>query len=544
MTTDAPSADDPSAAPAAVPIAAPTNSPSVSEPRAAPADPARKALPAPLLYINVFVVATCGLVYELLAGTLGSYLLGDSVTQFSLVIGLYLSAMGIGAWLSRKIDKQLARRFIEVELAVALVGGVSAPILFIGFAEVAHFQLLLLGFVTVIGILVGLELPLLMRLLQGQVEFKDLVSRVLTFDYAGALVAALLFPMLLVPELGLVRTSLVVGLGNAAIGLWGTWLLGPHLGKRVTGLRVRALVVIAILIGGLIQAEHMSTWAEDRMYADTVVYAKTTAYQRIVVTRGPAGFNLFLNGNLQFASGDEYRYHEALVHPAMVAVDHPPKRVLVLGGGDGLALRELLKHPSVEAVTLVDLDPGMTALSTAFPPLAQLNQQSFTDPRVTVVNDDAMVWLESAPGNWDVAIVDFPDPNNFALGKLYTKRFYKLLKSKLAPGAAVSVQATSPLFARRSFWCVMETMRAAGFTVHPYQLAVPSFGVWGFGLARAEAFEPPAHAPAVALRFLDDDALGAMFKFSADEKPVPVEINQLDNQMLVRYYESEWRKWQ
>jgi spermidine synthase len=503
--------------------------------------------PPPLLYLNVFVVSTCGLVYELLAGTMGSYLLGDSITQFSLVIGLYLSAMGVGAWLSRRIDAELARAFVDVELAVALVGGVSAPILFVGFAEVAHFQLLLLGFVLVIGVLVGLELPLLMRLLEGQVELKDLVSRVFTFDYIGALVAALVFPMVLVPELGLVRTSLVVGLGNAGVALWGTWLLAPHLGRRVVGLRARAALVIAILVGGVVQAGHLTTWAEDRMYADEVVFARTTPYQRIVVTRGPAGFNLFLNGNLQFASGDEYRYHEALVHPAMVAateqMHRAPKRVLVLGGGDGLALREILKHPSVEAVTLVDLDHEMTSLSTSFPPLSQLNAESFRDPRVTVVNDDAMVWLDDAPGGWDVAIVDFPDPNNFALGKLFTRHFYRLLRAKLAPDAVISVQATSPLFARKSFWCVIETMRAAGFTVHPYQLAVPSFGVWGFGLGHVGGFEPPAHAPSVALRFLDDDALAAMFRFSADMKEVPVEINQLDNQMLVRYYEAEWRRW-
>jgi spermidine synthase len=509
--------------------------------------PRARRPPPPLLYLNVFIVSTCGLVYELLAGTMGSYLLGDSVTQFSLVIGLYLSAMGVGAWLSRKVDA-LARTFIDVELAVALVGGISAPVLFVGFAELVNFQLLLLGFVAVIGVLVGLELPLLMRLLEGRVELKDLVSRVLTFDYVGALVAALVFPLVLVPELGLVRTSLVVGLGNAGVALWGTWLLEPHLGRAVRGLRVRAFAVIAILIGGLIQAGHLTTWAEDRMYADEVVYAKTTAYQRIVVTRGPAGFNLFLNGNLQFASGDEYRYHEALVHPAMMAAQEamhrPPKKILILGGGDGLALREVLKHPSVEQVTLVDLDREMTSLSAKFPPLSQLNQSSFLDPRVTVINDDAMVWLDGAPGGWDVAIVDFPDPNNFALGKLFTKRFYRSLIAKLAPDAAVSVQATSPLFARKSFWCVIETMRAAGFTVHPYQLAVPSFGVWGFGLGHVGAFEPPAHAPAVALRYLDDDALVAMFRFSADMKEVPVEINQLDNQMLVRYYESEWRKWQ
>ncbi|HTJ42410.1 MAG TPA: polyamine aminopropyltransferase [Kofleriaceae bacterium] len=508
---------------------------------------ARRPSP-PLLYLNVFVVSTCGLVYELLAGTMGSYLLGDSITQFSLVIGLYLSAMGAGAWLSRAIDAQLARAFVDVELAVALVGGLSAPILFVGFAEVAHFQLLLLGFVAAIGVLVGLELPLLMRLLGGQVELKDLVSRVLTFDYVGALVAALVFPIVFVPELGLVRTSIVVGLGNAAVGLWGTWLLAPHLGRRVAGLRARAAIVIAILVLALVQADNLTTWAEDRMYADEVVFARTTPYQRIVVTRGPAGFNLFLNGNLQFASGDEYRYHEALVHPAMSAateaMHRAPRRVLVLGGGDGLALREILKHPSVEAVTLVDLDPSMTSLSTSFPPLAQLNAQSFRDPRVTVVNDDAMVWLADAPGGWDVAIVDFPDPNNFALGKLFTRHFYRLLRAKLSPDAFVSVQATSPLFARKSFWCVIETMRAAGFEVHPYQLAVPSFGVWGFGLGHVGAFTPPAHAPNVALRFLDDDALVAMFQFSRDMKEVPVEINQLDNQMLVRYYESEWRRWQ
>jgi len=512
------------------------------------ADDARTRPSPPLLYLNVFIVATCGLVYELLAGTMGSYLLGDSVTQFSLVIGLYLSAMGVGAWLSRKVDARLARRFVEVELAVALLGGVSAPVLFVGFAEVAHFQLLLLAFVFAIGVLVGLELPLLMRLLEGQVELKDLVSRVLTFDYVGALVAALVFPMVLVPELGLVRTSLIVGLGNAGVALWGTWLLAPHLGRGIVGLRVRAAIVIAILIAGIVQASHLTTWAEDRMYADEVVYAKTTAYQRIVVTRGPAGFNLFLNGNLQFASGDEYRYHEALVHPPMIAagalMHRPPRRVLILGGGDGLALREVLKHPGVEAVTLVDLDREMTTLSAKFPPLATLNVRSFTDPRVTVVNDDAMVWLDDAPGGWDVAIVDFPDPNNFALGKLYTKRFYRTLRAKLAPDAVISVQSTSPLFARKSFWCVIETMRAAGFTVHPYQLAVPSFGVWGFGLGHVGAFEPPARAPAVALRYLDDDALAAMFRFSADMKEVPVEINQLDNQMLVRYYESEWRHWQ
>jgi spermidine synthase len=501
------------------------------------------ALPAARLFANVFVVATCGLVYELLAGTLGSYLIGDSVTQFSLVIGLYLSAMGLGAWLSRFVDKGLARRFIEVELAVAIVGGASAPALFLLFPVVQSFQLVLLAFVVAIGVLVGLELPLLMRLLQGQLVFKDLVSRVLTFDYIGALAAALLFPLLLVPELGLVRTSLVIGLCNALVGLWGTWLLRSQLGRRVVGLRIRAGIVVFALVIGLVQADRLTHLAEDQMYADPIITARTTPYQRIVVTSNRAGFNLFLNGNLQFSSADEYRYHEALVLPALAAAGRPVKRVLILGGGDGLALREVLATPGVEAVTLVELDPAMIQLATGFAPLAQLNRHAFTDPRVTVVNDDAMVWLVDAPAGWDVAIVDFPDPNTFALGKLYTTLFYRRLAAHLAPGGAIAVQSTSPLFARRSFWCVIQTMRASGLVVHPYQVAVPSFGVWGFALARVEPFEPPTHV-AGGHRFLDDDALAGMFRLAADMAPLVVEINQLDNQALVRYYDSEWRRWE
>jgi len=505
----------------------------------------RAQLRASALYLNVFVVAICGLVYELLAGTLGSYLLGDSITQFSLVIGLYLSAMGVGAWLSRRLETDLARRFVEIELAVAVVGGLSAPVLFVAFGSLAHFQLVLLAFVFAIGVLVGLELPLLMRLLEGQLELKDLVSRVLTFDYIGALAAALMFPLLLVPHLGLVRSSLVMGAANAAVALWGTWLLRSRIGKRgVVGVRIRAMLVLVAMIIGIGMADVFSTWAEDEMYADPVVYSATTPYQRIIVTQGRAGFQLFLNGNLQFSSADEYRYHESLVHPAMVAADAPPKKVLVLGGGDGLALREILAHPSVEQVTLVDLDPAMTGLSRSFPALAELNRHSFSDHRVTVINDDAAVWLDEHPGQWDVIIVDFPDPNTFQLGKLYTKLFYRRVLAHLAPGGAVSVQATSPLFARRSYWCVVATLRAAGFAVRPYQVTVPSFGVWGYALGKRAPFERPQHVPNVALRYLNDAALAAMFEMPADMTEVPVEINQLDNQALVRYYEREWRRWE
>ncbi|MCP4504989.1 MAG: polyamine aminopropyltransferase, partial [Fuerstiella sp.] len=365
-----------------------------------------------LLYINVLIIATCGLIYELLAGTLASYLLGDSVTQFSLIIGIYLSALGAGAWISSFVHEKLARCFIEVELGVALVGGFSVPILFLAFGYVSWFQPLLYGLVFLIGTLVGLELPLLMRLLKEEVDFADLVSRVLTFDYIGALVAAILFPMLLVPNLGLVRTSLLFGILNALVGLWGTWLLRPLMRQKgLSALRGRAMLVIGLLVAGMIKAESVTHLAEENQLSGKIVHAESSPYQRIVVTENKTGFQLYLNGHLQFNSVDEYRYHEALVHPPMSAVE-APQRILVLGGGDGLAVREVLRYPSVKAITLVDLDPAMTSLAECFPPLGTLSEHSLQHPSVTVINQDAFLWVDTAHEKYDVAIIDFPDPGS------------------------------------------------------------------------------------------------------------------------------------
>jgi spermidine synthase len=497
----------------------------------------------PLLYLNVCIIATCGLIYELLAGTLASYVLGDSVTQFSLIIGIYLSAMGLGAWLSGFLDGKLAQRFIDVELAVALIGGLSAPLLFLSFAYLGWFRVVLFGMVTLIGTLVGLELPLLMRILKENVSFKDLVARALTFDYLGALVASLVFPLIFVPTLGLVRTSLFFGLGNAAVALWGTYLLRPLIAGSLAGLRIRAAVVLLVLAVCFIKADAFTELAEEGLFDDAIVYAETSRYQRVVITRDAGGFKLFLNGNLQFSSTDEYRYHEALVHPVM-GLAHGPRRVLVLGGGDGLAVREVLRHPSVESVTLVDLDQAMTDLGRSFPLVTRLNRDALSDPRVTIVNQDAFVWLQETDAPpFDAAVVDFPDPNTYSLGKLYTRYFYRILKARMAPGAPIAIQATSPLYARTSFWCIVRTIEAAGYFARPYQASVPSFGIWGYVLARPTPFEIPETVPA-DLRFLTPDSMAAMFSLPADLGPVPVEINLLNEQRLVRYYENEWRKWE
>lgn len=502
----------------------------------------------PLLFLNVIVIATCGLIYELLAGTLSSYVLGDSVTQFSLIIGIYLFAMGVGSWLSRYIDKYIAEKFIDIELAVAVLGGFSAPLLFLSFAYVSYFGIVLYAMVFLIGTLVGLEIPLLMRILKDELDFKDLVSRVLAFDYIGALAASLLFPIFLVPKLGLNRTSLLFGMLNAGVAIWATWLLEPILKKNAALMRIKGFVIIMLLLIAFIKADKLTTLAEDGLFVDNIIYAKSSMYQRIVVTKGKTGYALFLNGNLQFNSFDEYRYHEALVHPAFAAYGENAKRVLVLGGGDGLAVREILKYKSVENVTLVDLDPEMTSVSKRVAALGELNKNSLDDPRVHVTNADAFVWLDGTETEpFDIAIVDFPDPNNFALGKLYTTRFYNLLKRKLKPGAAVVIQCTSPLIARNSYWCIIKTLEAVGFTVKPYQATVPSFGVWGYALAKLQPFETPQKPPSnIELKFLNENSFASMFEFSTD-MTLPseeIEINRLDNQALVRYYETEWRRFE
>ncbi|MCA9554708.1 MAG: polyamine aminopropyltransferase [Myxococcales bacterium] len=508
----------------------------------------------PAVLVAVFTIGTCGLIYELLAGTLASYVLGDSVFQFSTIIGVYLFAMGVGAWLSGFVAKDVVARFIEIEVAVALVGGTSAAVLFASFARVSFFSIVLYGLVFVIGTLVGLEIPLLMRILKDQYDLKDLISRVLTVDYLGALVASLAFPIFVVPKLGLVRGAFVVGALNAVVAVWCTHLLKGALRRpgRVWFLRAEAYLTLALLIVGIAYSDTVTTWSEDALYADPVVFAKTTPYQRLVVTQGRSSYQLYINGALQLASADEHRYHEALVHPVMAvararAGGTGARRVLVLGGGDGLAVRELLEHPGLESVTLVDLDPTMTELARSFPLFVRQNRGSLLDPRVTVVNADAFVWIgapeRATEPRYDAVVVDFPDPSSFSLGKLYTRRFYRMLKRVVSDDGAVVVQATSPMYARRAFWCVATTMEAAGFTTRAYHTAVPSFGEWGYILAAPGAFEVPSWLPDAPLKFLTPETMASLFVLSADMARVPAEVNRLNNQVLVGYHEADWARW-
>jgi spermidine synthase len=499
--------------------------------------PAASPTLAWLLLASTLVIAACGLAYELTAGALASYLVGDTITLFSTVIGTYLCAMGVGAWLSQFVRRDLAARFVALEILVGLCGGFSAAALFAAFASNLAFHVVLYALVAVVGVLVGMEIPLMLRILRRRLAFEALVARVLSADYLGALAASLVFPLWFVPRLGLIRGALVFGIVNLLVALLTLWLFRRELRGR--GLWAAAGAALALLGAGLAYAEQFARRTEQQLYPDPVILARQSPYQRIVVTHDGAATRLYLNHHLQFDSTDEHRYHEALVHPALAALA-APRRALVLGGGDGLAVRELLRYPGLERITLVDLDAAVTALFRDHPALARLNGGALADARVTVVNDDAWRWLDANDGVYDAIVVDLPDPSNFALGRLYSSAFYRLLKRRLAPHGRLVVQATSPLFAREAYWCVVATLEAAGLATVPYHAYVPSFGEWGFVLAGHAPYAPPRDLPA-GLRFLAPATLPTLFVFSPDMARVPVEPNRLDTQVLVQYYERAWR---
>jgi len=376
-----------------------------------------------------------------------------------------------------------------------------------------------------------------MRILEGRFKFGDLVSHVLTFDYLGALAASIAFPLWLVPKLGLVRAAIMFGIINAAVALWSTYLFKDQL-HSVWRVRASCIAVLLLLSGGMFASNWISATADNQLYADEIIFERNTRYQRIVVTKWKDDLRLFLSSHLQFSSRDEYRYHEALVHPGLSSLPNA-KRALVLGGGDGLAVRELLKYSNLESITLVDLDPEMTNLFTNHPLLAPLNDYAFRASRVRVINSDAFPWLDTNKETWDFVVVDFPDPTNYSLGKLYTSAFYRLLKRHVSPGGLVVVQSTSPMFARQSYWCIVDTLQQAGFKTWPYHVYVPSFGEWGFTIA-GDQWNPPSRLPE-GLRFLTVETIPELFHFPADMTPVEAEVNRLNDQVLVRYYERDWK---
>lgn len=494
-----------------------------------------------LLLFAVFIIATCGLIYELVAGTLASYLLGDSVKQFSFIIGVYLFSMGIGSYFSKFIKSNQLNTFIEIEILVGIIGGLSSVLLFVLFEKVDYFQFVLYLLVFVTGCLVGLEIPLLMNILKDRVAFSDLVSNVFTFDYIGALLASVLFPLVLIPQLGVMKTSLFFGMINMAIAIVLSFVLSAEI-KKPFLLKAKSVFCFLVLLIVFVFSDRILAYSEEKLYGENIVFTNTTPYQRIVLTHNKNDYKLYLNNNLQFCSSDEYRYHEALVHPAMECAPSV-KKILVLGGGDGLAIREILKYKEVDSITLVDLDEKMTSMFAENPILKGFNHASFSNPKVSVFNKDAFLWLKETSKKFDVVIIDFPDPSNYSLGKLYSQKFYERLQAVLNPQAIVVVQTTSPYFAPKSFWCINKTMSKSFEKTDAYHVYVPSFGEWGYSIASKEVMLDfnQVRRKVDGLRFYEH-RFSKLNHFSKDMIAHDVEVNRLDNQILVRYFDEEWGK--
>ncbi len=492
-----------------------------------------------LLLATIFLVSTCGLIYELVAGTLASYLLGDSVTQFSTIIGTYLFAMGIGSYLSKFVTKNLELTFIRIELLVGLVGGLSSSILFICFGYGAYFRIILYFLVALTGIFIGMEIPLIMRILKSQSSFKDLVSDVFTFDYIGSLLASIAFPVILVPYLNLTRTSILFGMLNVALALYLIRFFHKKL-RNPSVLFAQGVMCAVLLALGFVSSDTIQRMSEEEYHGDGILFATTSKYQRIVITRDRNAYSLFLNNHLQFNSRDEYRYHEALVHPVMTHASSV-KNILIMGGGDGFAVREMLKYPQVEHITMVDLDAKMIEIFKTNPVMKQLNASSLSSKKLTVIHEDAFVFLSNPhQKKFDVVIIDFPDPSNFSIGKLYTTTFYRRLQNVMKPSTLGVVQSTSPLYAKESFWCINSTIKETGLTTRPYHAYVPSFGEWGYVLFSInETLLKPKFTPK-NLRFYSENEWHTMQHFPEDMRVQQTIVNRLNNQALIPLFEKEW----
>ncbi|MEU3017326.1 MULTISPECIES: polyamine aminopropyltransferase [unclassified Nocardiopsis] len=520
---------------------------------------ARPRLPVPpraarfFVLLAVFICAACGLVYELALVAIGSYLLGDTITQASVVLSVMVFAMGVGSLLSKRYQARPALSFAVVEGLLSLVGGLSVLLLYGSFAwlSASAYQPTLVLLAFVIGTLIGIEIPLLMTLIQRirKQDASEAVADLFAADYVGGLIGGLAFPFLLLPLLGLPKGALMVGVLNAVIGVAVVlWLFRTDLTRLAyVGLTVGLTFIVAVLGLAYYFAENFEVDARQAMYRDPIAHAERSEYQEIVLTQSLDGrdVRMFLNGDLQFSTLDEYRYHESLIHPAM---DGPRGDVLVLGGGDGLAIRELLRYDDVESVTLVDLDPAVIELASTEPVIRDLNDDSFQDPRVEVVNADAFQWLRDNPDDFDVVIADLPDGTDVGTSKLYTIEFYSLLEQALEPGGRVVVQAGSPFFASDAYWSVGRSLEEAGLAVTPYNVDVPTFGNWGFYLGASA--DEPGGAPELALpedvpelRFLDDDLLRAALVFPMDRREGEVEPSTMMHPKIIGYHQDRqaWR---
>lgn len=476
-----------------------------------------------MLAFCMFSTGASGLVNEYILATMTTYILGNSIEQFSIIIALMMLMMGLAGLVQTKMsDSGLMQKFMLIEVAMAMIGAFSPLVIYAAYAYTNdNFLFIHYFFVLSVGFLIGFEIPVVMRIIENnQVRLKSNLAIVYAMDYIGAFVGAIIWVKVLLKNYPLTEISFIVAGFNFTVALLTVlyFISTGAIKQRIVSL-VLVSITACFLVIGFVQNRPLSDLLEQKFYDDLIVYKETTKYQHLVITENKQinDVRLYINGNTQFSSLDEARYHELLVHPLM-SLKPDAQHVLILGGGDGLALRELLKYKEIKSLTVVDLDPQMVKLASTNEYLTRLNKNAFKDARVhtesppgisydgttgiylnnegSIDNEDQLVGSVAVYNidadqfinirhdiKWDAVLIDLPDPSSIELSKLYSKQFYSKLKHSITMNSMVAIQSTSPYHAKEAFLTIGKTMTASGFKVLPYRQNIPSFGDWGFFLA-------------------------------------------------------------
>lgn len=532
-----------------------------------------------VLSFSLFLLGACGIAYEYTLSKIVSDILGHSSKQWAITIAVMMFFMGVGSELQKHISTaKVSRRFFQLEVLLAIVGGLSPLVLMFVFAWIPeYFAGVHMLLISSIGLAIGLEIPLLARLRESsESSLQANIGRVLLMDYFGSLIGALAWVFVLPKFFTMIEMAAFLGLLNLGVAVL-TWAIFKYkLHNRITE-ALGILLTLGLLIGTLTLGQEWASHAEQRLYQDRIIHTQTSKIQHIVLTESQNDYiALYLNGHLQFHEFDEHIYHEILVHSVMAA--HPKARnILVMGGGDGLAVREVLKYPQVEKVTLVDLDSGVTQLARTHPELVRLNQGSLSSPKLSILSHmpqlqeqiplsqsahkstlkgvyqseaqvhlyhlDAHRFVQLVPEKYDVIIMDFPDPHHVELAKLYSVEFYQLLRDRLLPGGLMIQQSSSPSFAQKAFLSIGESMRQAGLQATPIQHQVPTFGPWGWWIAQEissqDIQERQLNLPS-GLKYLHPKLWQSLFIFGQGQLDIPVESSSLSSPRIVNYYLEGW----
>ena len=454
-----------------------------------------------------------------------------------MTIGFFMLSMGIGSYLSKLLSDNLIQNFITIEIAISLVGGISSLLLLMAFPMVrALYDTVMYSLIVIIGVLVGMEIPLLTGILSHKKSIRDSIAEVMSLDYLGALIGSVAFPLILLPQLGLIRSSFAIGLITILTALTSIYFFRKHLShpKLMT---VVSLAVLLLLVVFTAYGTRLTSYAEKHLYFDQIIYKKQTKYQKIVVTKSNITdeHRLYIDGHIQFSSRDEYRYHESLVHP-LLSISGDVSNVLVLGGGDGLAVREILKHDDVKLIHLVDIDPEMTMLGKHLYLLSEINERSLDNPKLTIFNEDAFSFINKAGILYDRVIIDMPDPHNEAINKLYAKEFYTMIRKRMSPQGILVTQSSSPFFTHKTFWSIEKTLDAVFEDTLSYHVTIPSFGIWGFNMARMNAEIPTDFKFDVETKFMNAPTMQAAMVFGKDTQKVEVPVNTIMEPKLYQLY--------